>query len=59
MVEKYADHDKQWEVVQVGPKVKDLSPGDKVMTDSFPSNKHVFTDNYRIIEERDVLMRWQ
>lgn len=58
LVEKYQDHEKTWEVVQVGPKVQHLSPGDRILTDSFPSNKHVFTDNYRIIEEKDALMSW-
>jgi len=59
LLEHYTHHDKMWEVMQVGSKVKNLSAGDKVLTDSFPSNLHVFEDNVRIINESDVLMRWE
>lgn len=59
LIERYQDNEKMWEVVQVGPKVKNVEVGDKILTDSFPSNLNVWSDGYRILREEDALMRWK
>jgi len=58
LVEKFQDDRKRWEVIDVGPKTKDIKPGDKVIVHGNVDNLYEFTDGVQILNDKDVLATW-
>ncbi len=57
---RYYDDRKRWQVLQVGPKVQNISPGDKVLTHG--NEEPLFDwpgDNVRVIDASHVLAVWK
>jgi co-chaperonin GroES (HSP10) len=57
---KYSDDRKRWSVIQVGPKVQNIVPGDKVLTHG--NEEPLFDwpgDNVRVIDASHVLAVWK
>jgi co-chaperonin GroES (HSP10) len=57
---KYYDDRKMWSVIQVGPKVQNIVPGDKVLTHG--NEEPLFDwpgDNVRVIDASHVLAVWK
>lgn len=53
---KYWDDRRSWSVLQVGPGVNDIEPGDKVITHGNEEPLHEFSDRVRIIDAKAVIM---
>lgn len=53
------DDRKRWSVLQVGPKVQHIVPGDKVITHGNEEPLFEWSDAVRVINASDVLMAWK
>lgn len=58
LVEKYQDDRKRWEVIDVGPKTKDIKPGDKVLVHGNVDCLFEWTDGVQVMNASDVLATW-
>ena len=56
---KYYDDRKRWSVLQVGPKVENIVPGDKVLTHGNEEPLFEWSDAVRVIEQKEVLAVWK
>lgn len=57
--QKYQDDRRRWSVLQVGPDVKEIQPGDKVLTHGNEEPLFEWSDLVRVIDAKAVLMVWK
>lgn len=51
----YQDDRKRWEVIDVGPKTKDIKPGDKVIVHGNVESLFEWTDGVQILNAKDAV----
>jgi hypothetical protein len=58
LLEQYNDDQKQYRVLSVGPKVKEIRPGDCVLANLYTDVKHHFEDRSMLIDADQCVAVW-